>query len=741
MIYLQRSDVKSPKALIERAENILEETIRVHQQVLNNERIEFGRIYYSTLSHCKADLRKLFRNKCAYCETSIVGASSDIDAFRPKSRAINTSGKAVIGYYWLALEWHNLYNSCQQCNRYKNVRFPVKGHRLEYPNKNIYDEQALLLDPCDPKDWNEIHFEFLDNGQVVPLTEKGRISIEVLGLNRENLIYSRKEVSDQLKIIFKLINKSKGADQESVLIQLLDSLNADKNHLAVRRQFTSQWLSTKVSGLIKHFPDLINKIQTELQGDLPLLNENLDFKAFKIPKKRSSRQTKKKYNFEQQFSYDIKSQLAEDKRSYYTGAKLIERVEIINFKGIKSLHFKFPQPEISGAGESWMLLIGRNSTGKSSVLQAISLALIGQENLNNLEDVFDARKCVRRATGVSSGHVKVWMTNFNKPFELHFNKRDKHFTSNIPKDVIMLLAYGSTRILPIKHSDNYKEFSYAPTNVKNLFDPQNQLRDVESWLGSVKDVSSERFKQIKTALFKLLDFDPAERQEADIYRRNGVVKVKLPDGNYLIRELCDGYQSVIAYSLDIMITLFEKWDSIEDAEGIVLIDEIGVHLHPSWKIKIVSLLRRIFPRTTFIVTTHDPLCLRPARKGEIHIMSRNLETNDIKFDQVDIPPGTPVERLYTGMWFAMDGTLDPGTSKLMQDHRNLVLAGKTENAEAIKHIENTLEKRLKYQPDGSLFGQFREVLGEVLDQGTEAMEMDELKEKLKAKLKDTFDKA
>ena len=368
------------------------------------------------------------------------------------------------------------------------------------------------------------------------------------------------------------------------------------------------------------------------------------------------------------------------------------------------------------------------------------MALIGQKNLNEIQPFLDAKKFVRKAPGVRKGHVKVWVSNFNKPFELHFSSNNSAFTSNFDHDVIMLLAYGSTRILPIQRTEAYKSYQYAPTNIKNLFDPQNQLRDVENWLGSTKEVPSYRFKRIKEALFKLLDFDHVERESADIFRRNGKVKVKLPDGNYPIRDLCDGYQSVIAYSLDIMITLFEKWDSIEDAEGIVLIDEIGVHLHPSWRIKIVSLLRKVFPRTNFIVTTHDPLCLRPARKGEVHILSRNKNTKEIGFDQVDIPPGTPVERLYTGLWFALDGTMDPDTSALMSKHKKLVFEADDANRDEITQIENQLQERLKYQTDGTLFGHYKEVLGEVLEEETDTMTEVQLKTKLKSKLKKKFDK-
>jgi hypothetical protein len=93
---------------------------------------------------------------------------------------------------------------------------------------------------------------------------------------------------------------------------------------------------------------------------------------------------------------------------------------------------------------------------------------------------------------------------------------------------------------------------------------------------------------------------------------------------------------VIAYSADIMRGLFERWGDMASAEGLVLIDELEVHLHPSWKIELVNRLRRAFPKAMFIVTTHDPLCLKGLRQGEIVVLRRNDENGQV-FAVTDLP--------------------------------------------------------------------------------------------------------
>jgi predicted ATP-binding protein involved in virulence len=94
-----------------------------------------------------------------------------------------------------------------------------------------------------------------------------------------------------------------------------------------------------------------------------------------------------------------------------------------------------------------------------------------------------------------------------------------------------------------------------------------------------------------------------------------------------------------------MMGLFERWEAVEDAEAIVLVDELEAHLHPTWKIEIVNRLRRTFPRVGFIASTHDPLALKGLEQGEIAVMRRDerrrivIETdvpsvNDLRADQI-----------------------------------------------------------------------------------------------------------
>ena len=154
----------------------------------------------------KDKLKSIFKNKCAFCETNThVGAYKDVEHYRFKTH-----------YYWLGYEWTNLLLACQICNRnFKKIQFPIENeaNRLTTPplsitgkleqsechilSERLVAELPLLLHPAidNPSE----HLRFLANGAVEGLTRKGRVSIEVYGLKRENLRKARENIVFQLR--------------------------------------------------------------------------------------------------------------------------------------------------------------------------------------------------------------------------------------------------------------------------------------------------------------------------------------------------------------------------------------------------------------------------------------------------------------------------------------------------------------------------------------------------------------
>ena len=123
------------------------------------------------------------------------------------------------------------------------------------------------------------------------------------------------------------------------------------------------------------------------------------------------------------------------------------------------------------------------------------------------------------------------------------------------------------------------------------------------------------FDEYLTVAIVLKDLLALDKDD-EFVPEDGCVKLVTKKSKVPLGDLSDGYQSAIALAVDILEMFYKllKKDYEEvkfvDAEGIVLLDEIGAHLHPRWKMRIVSSFRKALPGVQFIVTTHQPLCLR-----------------------------------------------------------------------------------------------------------------------------------
>jgi uncharacterized protein (TIGR02646 family) len=124
-------------------------------------------------SYVKNTLRGMFHDKCAYCESKVPHiAYPHIEHYRPKKK-----------YPRHTFDWQNLLLACGICNgsAHKGDNFPLE---------NGDENQPLLLNPCEDEPTQHLQFE---QARIVPLTERGRVTRDLLGLNRDELFDRRRE--------------------------------------------------------------------------------------------------------------------------------------------------------------------------------------------------------------------------------------------------------------------------------------------------------------------------------------------------------------------------------------------------------------------------------------------------------------------------------------------------------------------------------------------------------------------
>ena len=156
-----------------------------------------------------------------------------------------------------------------------------------------------------------------------------------------------------------------------------------------------------------------------------------------------------------------------------------------------------------------------------------------------------------------------------------------------------------------------------------------------------------------------------------------------------------GYKAVIALSVDICEVSIRLWGDPGIAEGIVFIDEIDCHLHPTWKMRITNALRNAFPGMQFITTSHDPLCLRGLAKGEVCVLKSTADRQINVIQDLPDPSDLSIEQLLTSPFFGLNTTDDPEHEALFDEYYALMALPepRNEELERLQELKSVLSQR------------------------------------------------
>lgn len=576
------------------------------------ERFEFPPAWHDPT--LRADLIDARGEVCAYCQSPPGPQAGEIRVghYRPPGGVIGEDQQPFPDHYWwLAYEPDNLLLICDDCDSRRGNRFPVGAKRAEpdTPREEIDGiELPQLLDPG--REDLDVELAY-GPGEVSGTTERARWTVRVMQLNRAWLVQDRAAAYER---------ELKEFDPE---FDLADFLDDDEPYRGARLQARGE--SHDMS-----FPD-------------------------QPPQATKSKATVRRAKTEQRAA-DAEYAVADvTQEQSFVSARTIERIRIHQFRIIDDLDL-----QLTGRPGEWRMLLGENGTGKSTILQAVALTLIDGAYRDQLG--LEPRRFVRR--GCRSGYVEITLSATQDPVRLTFELGDDESSKGrwggtAEAANAHLLAYGSTRLLPRQDAarDDASELSRAA----NLFDPFVALGDADRWLINAWHHRRDHFNAAARALSDLLG------QGLDTRLR----VVEDPDGGELIElrengvwkpldQLSDGYQTVLALALDVMAVLVQRYPDMKDAEGVVLIDELGSHLHPSWQLRIVSELRLVFPKVQFVATTHNPLCLRGLDPGEIVLMRRRPGARGRVVAVTELPDLTHlrVDQMLTSPHFGLGTTLD-----------------------------------------------------------------------------------
>lgn len=337
----------------------------------------------------------------------------------------------------------------------------------------------------------------------------------------------------------------------------------------------------------------------------------------------------------------------------------IKRLEVHNFRKFESYSVEFDQ--------QLTVLVGDNGTGKSTLIDAACVALgslfQGIEHAKAPSLVpDDARGAVVRqgdaivvqpkypvaveASGIALGDEISWTRSLNSakgrttrvdavPI-IEAGKRIQELASGDADAILPVLArYGTDRLwrqgssqeAPVpSRTRGYEDALEASSNESRMnawFRSQSiwewQNRRESSLFTAVRRALASCFDAAASSHGAMVDYDAELKQLVFTYSD--------PNGVYhrdRIGSMSDGYRGTLSLIADIAYRMASlnpaMGECVLETPGVVLIDEVDLHLHPRWQARILEDLVRIFPNVQFIVTTHSPIVVASVPKHNIRVL-------------------------------------------------------------------------------------------------------------------------
>lgn len=333
----------------------------------------------------------------------------------------------------------------------------------------------------------------------------------------------------------------------------------------------------------------------------------------------------------------------------------INNITIKNYKKYDSLTIKL--------NHDFTLIIGGNGSGKTTILDALA-TLLGVylqafKNINyneihgikkrdiklNITDknnnivtnyqtpIIISGNCIMNNQEISLKRIKA---NINSRNTFH-KKENKNLTSFVQevssneRSILPIISYhgtgrlweeaskGSSKMEQLTRLDGYRDCLNAKSNYKN-FQKWFQKQELNAFNLRQRIPLLEAVRNI---IIQMLTILTSKEIELFIYREGGLeIKYMNEETREKVSNLSDGYRNMIGIVSDIAYRMAILNPQLginvnQETFGVVLIDEIDLHLHPKWQKKISTILLQLFPKVQFIVTSHSPFIIQETSDNQL----------------------------------------------------------------------------------------------------------------------------
>ncbi|MDX2278388.1 MAG: AAA family ATPase [Saprospiraceae bacterium] len=395
----------------------------------------------------------------------------------------------------------------------------------------------------------------------------------------------------------------------------------------------------------------------------------------------------------------------------------------------------------------WITLLGENGTGKSTVLQAIALMLAGPEGAAQLLKpvgwLKDGTKPGKMTIRLHQGH--------NDPGKYAGEKKERRVfqytfyvtgeqKQSINKQVFtepVITADSNSRTIPWLRENvlfpkgkgwfgaGYGAFRRLTrksriivptlqqplryTNFSSQFNEDESLEAFETWLVyldyRISKSDDELAKKQMDWGIKAINQLLPEGNSFDSIDSNGRIWFKTGESKAITISLSDGFRSVMALAGDLVWRMIESFPESQNPlleEGVVLIDELDIHLHPTWQRQIAGLLRQTFPKVQFIMATHSPLVAAGAGENAVSYRFYKKDGN-VEVQQIKNIYAMSVDKILQSDAFGLVSAFSPETQSKIDEYYALKKKTKLTKTErmALEAAIPFVEQALGYESEVS----------------------------------------
>ncbi len=382
------------------------------------------------------------------------------------------------------------------------------------------------------------------------------------------------------------------------------------------------------------------------------------------------------------------------------------------------------------------LLLGNNGSGKSTVLKAIAMSMLSpvvqqsgfvsyrlvrriateeiaskgrQKSKPNLDELKESDAIVRAEVLIHEQDLGQYITKNRSPLLIVEIRRNRDFESllsgnegdgpplpfgyweqmyNDTSPAFLVVGYSASRRVEdsekLDLTARRKARLLRYERVAGLFENYVSLIPLAAWLPNFRKENPGRHKQVVNLINRLLpegaSFAGEFEQGEYLFEINGT---KAPFG-----ALSDGYRAYIGWIADLLYHICmgaPKGAKLVDNRGIILVDEIDLHLHPEWQRSVIATISETLPNLQFVFTTHSPIVAGSVNKENIFVMETTSDGASVVRQYDERIYGLNAEQVLLSSYFNLKTTR--ATPFVDELHTLTLQAGKGDLNAALAFME------------------------------------------------------